>query len=72
MSYPPSLAELEVAVDTDPRFEARPADQGWCVHVFWASGKADVVTGFLNQYHALDWVKSNSANWAVDKIMRYP
>jgi hypothetical protein len=59
--------------NSDPRFEARPSDQigqGWCVHVFWPSKKTDIVTGFLNQYEALNWIKFTSKNWVVDKIMR--
>jgi hypothetical protein len=59
----------------NPRLEARPANQlglGWCVHVFWASGKKDIVTGFLNQYQALNWIEYKSANWVADKIMPDP
>jgi hypothetical protein len=59
----------------DPRFEVRPntqLGQGWCVHVFWTSGKTEAVTGFSNQYQALDWIKHKSANWLTDKIMRDP
>jgi hypothetical protein len=59
----------------DPRFEVRPntqLGQGWCVHVFWTSGKTEAVTGFSNQYQALDWIKYKSANWLADKIMRDP
>ena len=57
---------------SDPRVEARPADEGWCVHVTWPSGKIDIIPGFLNQYQALDWIKKTSANWIADKIMNDP
>ncbi|HZT25141.1 MAG TPA: hypothetical protein VFA57_05500 [Pseudolabrys sp.] len=59
----------------DPRFEARPNSQlgqGWCVHVFWRSGKSELITGFINQYQALEWIKQKSANWIADKIMQDP
>jgi hypothetical protein len=56
---------------SDPEFEARPNHQGddWCVHVVWKSGATDLLTGFANQYAALEWIRRKSANWAVDKIM---
>jgi hypothetical protein len=60
---------------SDPHFEARPADQwgnGWWVHVEWKSGKKEVVTGFANQYQAVDWIRRSSANWVVDQIMGHP
>jgi hypothetical protein len=60
---------------TEPQFSARPADregEGWWIHVVWPSGKREVITGLVNQYHALDWIKHNSANWIADKIMRDP
>ena len=56
-------------------FEVRPADSaydGWCVHVFWPKGNAEILTGFSSQYNALDWIKSHSSNWAVEKIMSDP
>ena len=59
----------------EPQLEARPADhlgEGWWVHVHWPSGKKEVVSGFVNQYHALDWIKDKSANWIADKIMWDP
>jgi len=59
-------------VNSDPRFEARPAEEGWCVQVNWPSGKTEAITGFSNQYQALDWIKFQSANWIVDKLMRDP
>jgi hypothetical protein len=58
--------------DSEPRFEARPAEQlgqGWWVHVTWPSGKKEAIAGFVNQYQALDWIKYKSANWTADKIM---
>jgi hypothetical protein len=61
--------------DSQPRFEARPAGllgEGWSVHVFWASKKSGVITGFPTQYEALDWIKHKSANWVVDKILDDP
>jgi hypothetical protein len=61
--------------DFEPRFEARPVGplgEGWCVHIFWPSGKTDVIPGFSNQYHALGWIKSSSANWLADKIINDP
>lgn len=61
--------------DRDPKIEARPNSQfgnDWCVYVAWASGKTDVVTGFENQYRALNWIKNESANWVADQIMRGP
>lgn len=57
----------------EPRLEARPNDQpggGWCVYVYWPSGQSETVTGFLNQYHALKWIKHDAPNWIADKIMR--
>jgi hypothetical protein len=42
------------------------------VHVFWASGKTDVIPGFVNQYQALGWIKSGSVNWIADKIISDP
>ncbi len=62
-------------VDSDPKFEARPNGQlgeSWCVYVVWRSGKTDVVTGFQNQYSALKWIREESANWVVEKIMQRP
>ena len=60
--------------DSDPSFEARPnpdpLGRNWCVYVSWPSGKKDVVTGFRNQYDALRWIKTESANWTVDQILR--
>jgi hypothetical protein len=59
--------------DFNPRFEARPSGplgDGWNVHVFWPGEKADLVTGFPTQYEALDWIKSKSANWVADYILR--
>ena len=56
--------------NSDPRFEARPAFEGWCVHVNWPSAPSEVITGFSNQYQALEWIKHQSANWVADKIMR--
>ena len=61
-----------VMADSDPRFEARPAEGGWCVLVSWRSGKTETINGFSNQYQALDWIKFQSANWVADKIMRDP
>jgi len=61
--------------NSQPRFEARPADQlgqGWWIHVFWPSGKTEVITGFVNQYQALNWIKQSSPNWVADKIMKDP
>ena len=61
--------------DSQPRFEARPAGplgDGWCVHVFWSADKTDVITGFANQYQALNWIKLKSANWLVDHIIQNP
>jgi hypothetical protein len=58
--------------DFEPRFEARPAsplDDGWCVHIFWDAKKPNVIPGFSNQYEALDWIKSKSANWVADYII---
>jgi hypothetical protein len=60
---------------TEPQFEARPADfgsDGWCVHVTWPSGKKEVVTGFANQYGALNWIQREAANWVAEKIMTDP
>jgi hypothetical protein len=57
---------------SDPQFEARPGDNGWCVHVRWPSGKTEIVPGFANQYQALDWIKFQAANWVADRIMRDP
>jgi hypothetical protein len=57
---------------SDPRFEARPADEGWCVRVSWPNGKVEVIPGFSNQYQALDWIKFQSANWIADRIMNDP
>jgi len=57
----------------EPRFEARPAGplgEGWSVHVFWTAEETSLVTGFSNQYDALDWIKLKSANWVADYIMR--
>jgi hypothetical protein len=59
----------------EPRFEARPStslDGGWCVHILWDSEKPDIITGFLTQYEALDWIKNKSANWVADYIIRNP
>lgn len=65
-----------IGVDnSDPKFEARPNDhlgQNWCVHVTWPSGATDLVTGFENQYSAIEWIRRDSANWTVDKIMNRP
>lgn len=60
--------------NSDPEFEARPNRSGddWCIHVIWKSGKPELLTGFPNQYAALEWIHRESANWAVDKIMRRP
>lgn len=61
--------------NTDPRFEARPdghAGLNWCVQVAWPSGETELVTGFPNQYAALQWIRNESANWVVDKIMQRP
>jgi hypothetical protein len=55
---------------TEPKLEARPAAQGWCVYVSWPSGDVENVTGFQNQYQAITWIKEKSANWIADKIMR--
>jgi len=60
----------------DPSFEARPSpdpvSRGWCVYVNWPTGKTDVVAGFRTQYDALTWIKTSSANWVVEQIMRGP
>ncbi|MBX6327928.1 MAG: hypothetical protein IRY89_05085 [Pseudolabrys sp.] len=60
--------------DADPTFEARPnpnsVGHSWCVYVTWPSGKKDIVTGFATQYDALSWIKTGSANWVVEQIMR--
>ena len=61
--------------NSEPRLEARPAvfpAEGWCVHVFWPSGKTDIIPGFVNQYQALGWIKSGSANWIADRIISDP
>jgi len=61
--------------DSQPTFEARPAGplgEGWSVHVFWASKKPGIITGFATQYEALNWIKLKSANWLADKIMNDP
>jgi hypothetical protein len=58
--------------NSDPRFQALPHSEAWCVHVIWRSGKTDVVIGFENQYAALEWIRLKSANWVADKIMRDP
>jgi hypothetical protein len=57
---------------SDPQFRAMPSQQGdgWCVHVSWRSGKVEAVTGFENQYAALEWIKLKAANWVADKIMQ--
>ena len=55
---------------TEPTFEARPDDMGWCVHAKWPSGKIDVIPGFMHQYEALEWIKLHSANWVAERIMR--
>ncbi len=58
--------------DAEPRFEARPSaqfGQNWCVIVTWPKGKIDTVTGFETQYQALQWIKHQSANWVVDRIL---
>ena len=62
--------------DSNPTFEARPnpdpLGQDWCVFVNWPSGKKDVLTGLRTQYDALTWIKTTSANWVVEQIMRGP
>ncbi|HLF23626.1 MAG TPA: hypothetical protein VI565_06855 [Burkholderiales bacterium] len=60
---------------SDPKFQARPNGQfgqNWCVHVTWRSGVTDIVTGFANQYSALEWIRKDSANWVVEEIMKRP
>ncbi len=60
---------------SDPEFQARPSiqvGQNWCVHVTWPSGETEILTGFTNQYSALEWIRRDSANWVVDRIMRRP
>ncbi len=60
--------------NSDPKFRALPSElgQAWCVHVMWRTGKTDIVTGFENQYAALEWIRLKSANWVADKIMNSP
>lgn len=61
--------------NSDPQFQALPNNQvgqNWCVRVTWRAGKIDVVTGFENQYAALEWIRLKSANWVADKIMNSP
>jgi hypothetical protein len=60
---------------SDPQFQALPHEQlgqNWCVRVVWASGATETLTGFKNQYAALEWIRLKSANWVVDKIMQRP
>jgi hypothetical protein len=59
--------------DAEPRFEVRLGiqfGQNWCVHVTWPSGKKDTLSGFETQHDALQWIKFQSANWAVEQILR--
>jgi hypothetical protein len=59
----------------EPRLETRPAEregEGWWVYIYWPSGKTEVVSGFVNQYQAFDWIRHDSPNWIADKIMRDP
>jgi hypothetical protein len=60
--------------NSDPKFRALPSERGdaWCVHVIWNPRKTEVVTGFENQYAALEWIRLKAANWVADKIMRDP
>jgi len=61
--------------NSDPQFKALPSTQlgqNWCVEVVWRSGKTDMVTGFENQYAAIEWIRLKSANWVADKIMQRP
>ncbi len=61
--------------NSNPRFQARPNSglgEDWCVHVVWPSGETELVTGFATQYAALEWIRNESANWTVDKIMQRP
>jgi hypothetical protein len=61
--------------DSEPRFEAQPASllgEGWCVHIFWEDEKPHIIPGFSNQYEALSWIKSNSANWVAAYILKSP
>jgi hypothetical protein len=60
---------------SDPQFQALPSTQlgqNWCVKVVWASGDTETLSGFANQYSALEWIRLKSANWVVDKIMQRP
>jgi hypothetical protein len=59
----------------DPQFQALPNErlgQNWCVQVVWRSGVTETLTGFENQYSALEWIRLKSANWVADKIMQRP
>lgn len=61
--------------NSEPKFAARPNDhlgQNWCVHVIWPSGATDLITGFPTQYSAVEWIRRDSANWTVDKILNSP
>ena len=59
----------------EPTIEALPTGEvthSWCVEISWPSGKTERVTGFFNQYHAVEWVRRESANWLADRVMNDP
>lgn len=60
--------------DIKPKFQPLPAESGdgWCINVTWPNGKTEELAGFINQYHALDWINRNSENWIADKILNDP
>lgn len=61
--------------DADPKFQARPNSGlggDWCVYVAWPSGETDLLTGFANQHEALEWIRTKSTDWTVEKIMQRP
>jgi hypothetical protein len=39
---------------------------------YLAVWKKEVVTGFANQYGALNWIQREAANWVAEKIMTDP
>jgi hypothetical protein len=43
---------------------------GYCVIVKWSDGRRECVTGFGDQHHAEQWIRTEAPGWLLDTLRK--